>query len=136
MNWIFENFKNDIIKFRNLFYHLENNFSVKEDNKNGSIVERILKIDVYNFSNIGKFFIKEEKKFFENQIRGVIKTISNDEKISIISDESNSIQKDDDEETELIDVDNLSKHKNEFNNIKEKISNYIKKNLVKDMEKV
>ena len=88
MNWIFENFKNDIIKFRNLFYHLENNFSVKEDNKNGSIVERILKIDVYNFSNIGKFFIKEEK-FFENQIRGVIKTMPNDEKISIISDESN-----------------------------------------------
>ena len=48
-----------------------------------------MKIDVYNFSNIGKFFIKEEKKFFENQIRGVIKTIPNDKKISIISDESN-----------------------------------------------
>jgi len=123
----FEEFKNDIIKFRNLFYNLENNFSVKEENQNDSIKEKILKISEDNFSNIGKFFLEEEKKFFVNQINDAIKTKSNDKKISIIYDESNLIENDDDEATELICVDNISKYKKEFNNIKEKISNYIKK---------
>lgn len=123
----FEEFKNDIIKFRNLFYNLENNFSVKEENQNDSIKEKILKISEDNFSNIGKFFLEEEKKFFENQINDAIKAKSNDKKISIIYDDSYLTENDDDEATELIVVDNISKYKKEFNNIKEKISNYIKK---------
>ena len=64
----FEKFKNDITNFRNLFNNTKQNFEFINNAQLGLLEERVFEINDNNFTNIGKIFLEQEKKFYDIHI--------------------------------------------------------------------
>ena len=128
----YKNFKEDIINYRNLYYNTSQNFEFdnEEQLKNKFLGNEFKFKD--NFSDVGKFFLEQEKRFFNIEINKATskaaETLNSIDKI-INEDETT-------EDTYLInkkendeDNDNISLYEKEFNDILEKITNYLNKNI-------
>ena len=141
----YKNFKDDIKKNRYLFNNTENNFNKKFEEK--LLEDKLSDINEDKFSNIGKFFLEQDKKFLEMNIKSMINNISinetnlntnddetKDEKMNLIDKEieEKEEEKEEEEIKEKIEDDNSiiisnNIYENDFNDILERISNYIKK---------
>ena len=135
-NLEYKDFKKDILNYRNLYYNTSQSFEfdVEEELKN-SFLEEKLSFEDNNFSKVGKFFLKQEKKFFNIEIgkatRIAIEVLNtNDKKIidedETIEDMNTNLINDKENDEEYA---NISMDKKEFNDILKKITNYLKKNF-------
>lgn len=95
---------------------------------------------INNFQIYLIFLLEQEKKFYNIIITNTIINVSNDKHIHISNDNSigiinddetddeiNLIENDKNKEKKLINTNNSLNGENQFNNIREKIINYIKK---------
>ena len=143
----YNKFKNDIRNLRKLFKYSNDNFNEK-DNSNQYLNGNVFDIQDNKFSEVGNFFLEQEKKFYTINLKNTLKTVGKNidenfdiettmEKSNLIENEigNKTIEKNEIEEKELIEFDKMSiNYSDEFGQILERITNYIKKNL-EDMKK-
>ena len=116
----------------------------KEDNSNQYLDGNVFDIQDNKFSEVGNFFLEQEKKFYTINLKNTLKTVGKNidenfdiettmEKSNLIENEigNNTIEKNEIEEKELIEFDKMSidsiDYSDEFGQILERITNYIKK---------
>ena len=108
-------------------------------------LENVFHIQDNKFSEVGNFFLEQEKKFYTINLKNTLKTVGKNidenfdiettmEKSNLIENEigNNTIEKNEIEEKELIEYDKMSiNYSDEFGQILERITNYIKKKFGK-----
>lgn len=145
-NISFKDFNDAIIKYRNLFHNTKI-YMCQEKLEEDILKKSVFDIDQNNFSNIGKLLLKAEEKFFDINMDNIIKDLHKNEILdksiddtddNEINEETNFLGK---KEMKSIKIDNekkedkikdeyeLDAYEKDFNNIMEKIKNYIKKNF-------
>ena len=135
----YDDFKRDYSNYRNLFINTEKFYDKKVETDN-FLEKGVFTIEGNKFSNIGNFLINLEKNFYDINITNTIMDISKFSKSLSINDDTsiddgkiNLIEKEDIEEKKTIEeislkeTDSISIYKNEFDDIIEKITNYVKK---------
>jgi len=130
-NISFEKFKNDIKNLRNLFIKAEKNFELDKENienlEKNLLDKKVFEINYDKFTNLGKLFLEQEKKFFTIHIANTIRNLKENQ-ILIDDEEKEPLVDDNDKNTSLDD------YEKDFSVILEKIINYIKKEFGRDYE--
>ena len=149
----YDNFKNDIRNYRYLFQETKKNFG--KDISENILEKGKFHIEENKYSDIGKFFLEQEKKFYEFEIEKLILKTNNinsinDEETNYINDEEKRENDEIKEQSEIIEenqinlidsdseiikrkdsVDSINiydlDYRNNFDNILERITNYFKK---------